>query len=267
MNEHSSSTPSAVSGALLASGFPFQTAVARIVKSADGWRILAEEVPWRDIGGEDRFLDIVAVKHRFVVPIECKKTQKEFLTFLQPDDTDHDVNRARCIYLTQIQDSTKRMELFCGDWMLIPKSSESRFCVVATSSSGKDQRLLERDAQQLIRGTDAYARRFKADFKVEQIPESDRPFVPIIVTNAELFVAQYSSTDVSVETGQFQTPLPATVQPVPWVRFRKAFSASGKDVGDRTLFVVRASELATWLAKLEFAGTDKPDDAGKMHIP
>lgn len=56
-------------------------------------------------------------------------------------------------------------ELFCRDWRLSPKSAESAFCVVSTSASGKDQRLLERDAQLLVHATDAYAKRYKADFK------------------------------------------------------------------------------------------------------
>src|SRR5260221_8661132 len=240
------SAPQAAISALLASGFPFQTAIARIVRHAPYCKVIHEEFPWRDIGGEDRFLDIVATKHRFVVTIECKKTQKEILTFLQPGGVAGDVNRTRCLYLSQIQDSTGRVELFCSDWMLIPKSTESLFCVVSTSASGKDQRLLERDAQLLIRGTEAYARRFKADFKVKQFPEDDRPIVPIVVTNAELFVADYEASDVSLETGQLPVPSPAKLNPVPWVRLRKAFSTGASDVGDRTVFVVRAGALEKW---------------------
>lgn len=266
MTDDQFTPPQAAINALLASGFPFQTAIARIVRQVSDCQVICEEFPWRDAGGDDRFLDIVAAKHRFIVTIECKKTQKEILTFLQPGGVDHDVNRARCLYLTQIQDSTKRIELFCSDWMLIPKSTESKFCVVSTSASGKDQRLLERDARLLIRGTEEYGRWLKADFKVKHVPEIDRPIIPLIVTNAELLVADFDTADVSLETGQLPAPSSAKLLRVPWVRLRKAFSTGGKDLGDRTVFVVRADKLVEWLARLEFAGSENPAEDGKIYF-
>jgi len=253
-------------GALLASGFPFQTAVSQIVRQATDWDVSAEEFPWRDESGTDHFLDLVGAKYFFVVTIECKKTQKEVLTFLQPGGVNGDVIRKRCLYLTQIQDSTRRMELFCSDWRLSPKSAESAFCVVSTSASGKDQRLLERDAQLLVRATDAYAKRYKVDFKVTHNPEHDRVIVPIIVTNARLLVAEYDAGAVSLETGQLPISSASNLVEVPWVRFRKALTTSARDVGDRTVFIVRATELVAWLKGLEFAGKPVPESEGRVHI-
>lgn len=219
-----SETPHAVMNALLASGFPFQTAVARVIRQFHGYTLAGEEVPWRDETGTDHFLDLVARRGRVMLPVECKKTQKEMLTFLRPGPAESDVNRSRCLYLTQIQDSTRRMELYCSDRQLMPKSPESAFCVVSTSDSGKDQRMLERDAQLLMRATDAYALRFKRDLR-PQFPEPDFLFLPLLVTNAKLFVADYDPADVSLDTGQFAMPLPVTASPVRWVRFRKAPSS------------------------------------------
>lgn len=251
--------------ALLASGFPFQTAVAGIIRATPNWTLAHEEFSWRDAGGEDRFLDIVARWHRFVVAIECKKTQKDLFTFLQPGGINGDVIRARCLYLTQIHDSTQRMELFTGEWTVSPKSAESMFCVVSTSASGKDQRLLKRDAGMLVRATDAYARQFKADYAKKGNSKQDHTILPVIVTNAELFVAEYKTSDISLESGQLPEPLPSPLQPVPWVRFRKAFGGS-KDLGDRTVFVVRAVELSKWLQKLDFAGVDAASETGRAHF-
>jgi hypothetical protein len=169
------------------------------------------------------------------------------------------------MYLNQILDTERRMELYCSDWWFMPKSAESVFCVVITSSSGKDRRLLERDAQLLVRGTNAYAQRFKRDFKVNQSLEPDRPILPVIVTNAKLFTAEYEPADVSLDTGQLPVPQPAKLSPVPWIRFRKAFTSGGKDAGDRTVFVVSAPELATWLGKLEITAAG-PSEEGKVHI-
>lgn len=264
MADQNPEKPQAVINALMASGFPFQTAIARVVSQAPRCNLIAEEFPWRDEIGGDQFLDLVAMKPPFfVVTVECKKTQKEILTFLQPDRGNGDAICVRCVYLTHIQDSTKRLELFCSDWQLKPKSAESAFCVVSTSDSGKDQRMLERDAQRIVRGTDAYAQRYKREPK--EVSQFDTLIVPVIVTNAKLFVAQYDPGDVSLETGQFPVPLPATLSPVQWVRFRKAFTSGGRDVGDRTVFVVNATALATWLDKLDII-KQTPED-GKVHIP
>jgi hypothetical protein len=265
MVDQSPETPQAAINALMASGFPFQTAVARVVQQVPRCELIAEEFPWRDEISGDQFLDLVVRKDSFIVAVECKKTQKEILIFLQPGDGNGDVICARCVYLNQIQDSTKRMELFCSDWRLRPKSAESMFCVVSTSDSGKDQRMLERDAHRIVSGTDAYALRYIKDFKVKQDPEPDTLIVPLIVTNARLFVAQYNPADIDLETGQFPLPLPATLSPVSWVRFRKAFTSGSRDVGNRTVFVVRATALATWLGKLDM--TQTTPEGVKVHIP
>lgn len=264
MADQNSESQKSVVNALLSSGFPFQTAVAGLVRSLPECKVIFEEFPWRDERGEDRFLDLVVIRHRFVVTIECKKTQKDILTFLQPGRIDGDINRARCLYLTQIKDSTKRMELCCGDWLLMPKSAESKFCVVSTSNSGKDQRLLERDAQLLVRGTDAYARHYKKSFNIEHDPETDRPILPVLVTNAEIFLGGYNPSEVSLDSGQL-TPNEAALSHVEHVRFRKAFSTSEKDIGDRTVFIVRASKLGEWLAKLDFVET-LPSREGRVFI-
>jgi hypothetical protein len=251
--DQDSATRQAAINALLASGFPFQTAITKVVCDVPDCRIEAEEFPWRDDTGADRFLDLVVRKHNLIVTIECKKTQKEIYTFLQPLHPDatgqRTVIRSRCLYVSQIQDSSKRWELFCGDWDINPESPESAFCVVATSDSGKDQRLLEKDAQLLVRGTDAFGRHLKAE-RTKPLEEPDRVVVPVIVTNAKLFKANYDPNDVSLDTGQLLM-LQHKISTVEWIRFRKAFTAANRDVGARTVFVVAATSLQTFLHDLD----------------
>lgn len=266
MTEKTNDIPESVIGALLSSGFPFQTAVAKVAHQAQACNIVAEEWPWRDNAGTDQFLDLVVTKGFFVLPIECKKTKKESLTFLQPGGADSDEIRARCLYLAQIRDSTKRMELYCGGWNFSPKSAESAFCVVSTSDTGKDQRLLERDVQRLIRGTDAYALHFKREFQVKEDPELDRFIIPVLVTNAKLFIAEYDPAAVSLDTGQFTMPPAAKISPVSWVRFRKAFTSGHIDLGHRTVFVVSANALTTFLNKLDHIRTI-PSEGDSIQIP
>jgi hypothetical protein len=153
MADQDSVPKQAVQNALLASGFPFQTAISEIATQVPRCKLIAEEFPWRDDAGVDRFLDLILYEGNFILTIECKKTQKEIFTFLQPAELlERDHVRARCLFLNQIQDSTKWLELFCGDWDIKPKSRESQFCVVSTSDSGRDQRMLEKVAQLLMPG-------------------------------------------------------------------------------------------------------------------
>jgi len=261
--------PSAVFGALQASGFPFQTAVEHGIRTAINWKVLAVEVPWTDPSGADQFLDLVARSGQYTIGVECKKTQKETLTFLLPQEARATtVDRAWLLYADQIRDSTRRWEPFRGLWRVGPASFESSFCVVSTSGSGKDQRLLERDVGRLILGTDAYAQRARRGIPVSAADELGWPFVPVLVTNAPLYVARYEPTDVSLDTGEFASP-PTNVDAVPWVRFRKSFPSSGRlDLGERTAFVVTATRLAEFLVELgETISGQPPPGAPRTHLP
>ena len=210
MSESTPSVPDAVRASLQNSGFPFQTAVTHAVaaKAREGWAVYASEFPWQSLDGETRFLDLVAALNAsFYLAIECKRTRKEIFTFLRPvglSDTGP-VERFRCLHAEQVQDSTKRLEVFCEEWALHPRSTESEFCVVSTSDSGKDQRLLERDAGLLVNAADALADTLRGRF----VPDMDAPAIvsqlvlPVIVTNAPLYSARYRPTDISLESGQF----------------------------------------------------------------
>lgn len=263
-DQNQDEVPQAAIGALLASGFPFQTTVASVVERLEWWKVVSEEFPWRDDLARDQFLDLVASDGQFVVTIECKKTQKETMTFLQPRATAADITRARILQMEQILDSTKRMELFSADRNLSPVSHESQFCVVSTSEKGKDQRLLEVDARRLVRATDSFATHYKDEFKIERDPEPELFFLPVIVTNAELFIAIYDPSYVSLETGQFGKPDQMDIRAVDWVRFRKSFTPyGGKDSGARTVFVVTAKSLVAFLGQLHLVD---PSVFGKAHF-
>jgi len=230
--------------ALVASGFPFQTAVSQVIRRS-AYTLVAEEIPWRDDAGNDQFLDLVAEKNRLTLTIECKKTQKETLTFLRPNHSGRNTSDAHCFRFSHTQLSAGRMKLLCDRQFLTPQSPESSFCVVSTGE--KDQRLIERDAQRLLRGTQAYA----AHRNRPNNPIEERLFVPVLVTNAKLSVADYLTDDVSLETGQFSMPPNVEVIPKQWVRFRKSFTSSGDDFGDRTVFVVAATAFEEFLVHLD----------------
>ena len=202
------SKPGALDSALLASGFPFQTAVEAIIAKAPRWEVMAREYPWVHPDGT-QFLDIVAQADRITVGIECKKTTKENYVFLLPGgSTPKETGAARLLAAEQIRDSNPRWELYVEQWHIAPTSHESAFCVVANiDAKGGTQRLVERDAGLLLLGTDAYARRTVRDIPTDSRDKPRRPFLPLLVTNAPLFVAPYPEGDVSLESGEF-TNLP-----------------------------------------------------------
>jgi hypothetical protein len=261
--------PSVVAAALRGSGFPFQTAVAHAVRATSGWSVDASEYPWHDPAGGDQFLDLVITNGKLFLTVECKKTTKETLTFLRPlgHSNTGELADCRCLHAVQIQDSTKRVEIYCEEWALWPQSFQSEFCVVSTSQSGRDQRLLERDASLLIRATEAFAHDYREHFQPQQNTtfQPTLLFVPIIVTNAPLYAARYKPSVIPLDTGEFAAP-PDEIQKVPWVRFRKAFTTEGgRDLGDRTIFVVSAPEFSEFLSLLELDPV-QPEEGGRVHL-
>lgn len=115
-----------------------------------------------------------------------------------------------------------------------------------------------RDVQPLLRATDAYVRR--AARAPERIPDpvprlTDTPVLAVLVTNAKIFVADYDPTAVSIETGAFGGHADAGIVPADVVRFRKAFLAHrDRDLGARTVLVVRATAFASLLQQLHSEG-------------
>jgi len=73
--------------------------------------------------------------------------------------------------------------------------------------------------------------------------QPERLIIPAVVTNAKLFNANYDPKSVSLDTGLLPTQPQPDISPVKWIRFRKAFTAASRDVGDRTVFIIAAAEL------------------------
>lgn len=230
-----------------------ERAVAHVLNPSIGWWVYATEYPWQTLDGDSQFLDIVAQNEVMYLCIECKKTRKEALVFLRPlgQLNTGSVLPFRCLRATPIRELKERLELFCENWDMNPASTESEFCVVSTSESGRDQRMLERDASFVVRATEAFAHDFRERFKTGDPLSSTCLFLPIVVTNAPIYTARYRPIEVSLETGEFLQPA-HEIERVSWVRFRKAFtSESGPDLGDRSVFVIEASSLIEFLKGLK----------------
>ncbi len=267
MTERAGPRIEGISDAVAASGFPLQSAVARLIRTTYPYELVHEEYPWANGAGVAQFLDIIARHGSAVFPIECKKTETQSWVFLLPDE-DADMNgvhRFRAVFTKQIADSTRRVELYCGDWTLEPASDEAMFCVVSARSRSGSERRIEPDVQLLLGATDDYAIAVRRGFKPGRMDELDTPYVPILVTTAPLYVAQYNSQDIPLESGRLELK-PSAVREVPWVRFRKTFVAGvPREVGERTIMVVTACRLADFLVSLKIPLPQYPQNS--VHIP
>jgi hypothetical protein len=203
----------------------------------------------------DNFLDIVAIKGRCILTVECKKTGHEIFTFLLPlGGASTGLVDDFCGVQVQYTSEGARINFNLDPpkmWKIEPRSCSSEFCVVGSGKAGKEQgRLLERDASLLVRATDFFA----ADQReLSKLPDEKLPRVllPVIVTNAEIYTACYKPTDVSLKTGEFEGK-PEELKAAQWVRFSKSFTADrGHDVGQRSIFVVDAMSFGDFLEKLE----------------
>jgi hypothetical protein len=111
--------------------------------------------------------------------------------------------------------------------------------------------MLEGDARQVVLAANAYATTMRSKDQYQANLDVDRPFIPLIVTNASLFVASYDSRNVSLESGQFISQ--PDVAPVKWVRFRKAFTSDGNvNTEEQTVLVVAAVHLPELLGLLNW---------------
>jgi hypothetical protein len=236
----------AVSNALLRSGFPFQIAVRTAISSL-GWRVGEEEFPWRDPSGKDEFLDMVASPpseaQEVLATIECKKTTKESYIFLLPPENQRRTRRISAVGSRLIADSNPRLMLQVGAYDADPDSVDVDFCVVS-SRAGTTERLLEKDAQKLIRGTDAFARAYRDRLTKAQNHLKACLFIPVLITNAQLYVAPFDPAKVvSLTTGTFVNG-PPDAKPIDFVRFRKAFVSGARgQPSERTIFVVNVDTL------------------------
>lgn len=269
MTTPNSEIPDYVLTALQCSGFPFQTAVQHFINSSNGWTLHTSEYPWQTSHGDEQFLDLVAIKEGLFLTIECKKTRKDSFTFLLPLGLSNTgaVEEFRRLYAKQGSKESNKLEVFCGERAFLPGSTVSEFCVVSTSESEKDQRLLERDAGLIVHGTEAFAQDFQQRFRHECDPASlaEHFFVPVIVTNAPIYIARYKPPDVSLESGEFSVT-PSDIKKVAWVRFRKAFTSDrGPDLGHRSVFVVHAASFGEFLEQVKLAPT-QPANTAAVHF-
>lgn len=244
---------------LNASGYAFQLAIESAVRAASGrleWRIVGREHPWGaadDLG----FADIVLTCGNLYMVVECKRTRDAAWLFLMPDDKQLSRSHAKVAWVST-RPHRKALAGW-GDVQIDPRSPESDFCAVRGQGE-KDRPMLERVAAQVVAAADGLC----VDLiSLHEQSEKSKVVIPVIVTNADLLVAQFDPAKMDLSAGEVAD---AHFSAVPHVRFRKTLGPSSADLdyepqelrdlaegSVRTVFVVRADAFTKWLGELEIS--------------
>ena len=237
------------------SGFPFQTAVAAAIRSLGPFTV-EEEVAWQDGEGSHKFLDMVASIEQVRLCIECKAMRNDKLVFLLP----RNANRAQTadvygIILGRLQDHTRRPVAWYGVCQTKPLTPQSIYCVVLGKKTG-ESRLIEKEAQPLVQGTEEYARDRCRQFRPEEHQPQTVMCIPVLFTTASLFIAEYDPLSISLKDGIYQAH-EEHIQSAQFVRFTKEFTSYGSE---RTRLRTVIIAQATYLEELV-------RDLGNMRVP
>lgn len=219
-----------------------QTAIANACRQSGAFQDVLEEVAWRDRDGTDRFIDMVAITDRAHFLIECKKSEKEQLVFLLPSDLDGQHSRYHlwCTALEALKPPL-RPAIYWAKATSNLDSPHSAYCVTQQASGSQlASRLLERDVQPLVRGTDVYAIDRYRTIRLSH-EHSSIALLPVLVTTAPMFVAEYDPAAISMEDGIFKAKK-TDMRAVNYLRFTKEFTTTFRhQARRRTVLVVQSS--------------------------
>lgn len=239
------------------SGFPFQLRVVEEIRGNPGpfgWEVLAYEHFWKDEdSGRSGFADIIAGYGMVRLVIECKRGTDATWLFLVPRRAPMEVLRAKCLCPLWLKDHGYHSEW--ADLTVVPTSPEPEFCIV--KGQADKEPMLERTASQLVEATQAIA---KEEAELQKASSGDSwIYIPMIVTTASLQVGRFDPMAVDLDRGILSAAA-TDCQPVPFLRFRKAFSgphgftqatrlSEAQKENERTVFVVQANALGGLLER------------------
>lgn len=246
------------------SGFPLQIAIERAVQESSnihGWSVRHTEHAWSNsLYQQNGFIDLVLQdqhKSTFLV-VECKRFRQAAWLFMHSSGETKQRKHAKS-WVSQYSDG--RMTHFNWyDVAIDPASPEAMFCAVIGQSATDRSTLLERIGAEVVASTEALANE-ERDFRPDGY-QSIRFYFSVIVTTAELKIAQFDPNVISLADGTIPD---AEFETVPFVRFRKQLSMrpvnlspkdyeSGMDLSNSrqdTVFVVRADALVDFLQRFD----------------
>jgi hypothetical protein len=254
-----------------ASGFLFQLRVEHEIQASRDkhkWKIVAREHRWVDReSGAEGFIDLVLGASRYRMAVECKRVRDANWVFLAQEGSLDTVEKARLLW-TYRGDSLQAMAAW-DDLRAHPQSVESPFCMVRGQGE-KDTSMLERLSGILLRSLEALAQQ-ELQLPPQHSFVNHHVYIPLIVTTAELRVCRFSLEEIDLETGQLAEDK-AEFQTVSFLRFRKGLATNlapkeppnnleqANQQSERTIFIVQAKKLSSFLQQFELAPWDTFDN-------
>ena len=245
-----------------ASGFPLQIGISNVVNKSSQWQVLLEEHPWcMDETGSEGFIDLVVVNRisQFeTLVIECKRVRQTAWVFLLPKFPSLHRSVAT-IFGSQLADS-KWTHFGWEDWQADPVTYQTPYCAIPGQEQGR-KNLLERTASELVFSVEALANQERGLQQEKGADNFSRVYIPVIVTTAQLFVAEFDPSKISLDDGCLPKDTPFSE--VSFIRYSKSLttfaeSASANSIGEfhaaseRTIFIVTALKFEEFLTQYEF---------------
>ncbi len=287
MTNEAASKPHDLRAQINRSGLVFQLAVEWAIRARErehGWRVLSSEHAWQTKDGRSGYADLVLAKddapYGQRIVIECKRRQEKNWFFLCPrEETTQPIEGVKALFALVMKRRTPsptssfpslRLEVDWDERRLHPASHQARFC-----TREKDE-LLEATARNLLLATEAVAEEELA-LEAKRKQFSITHYLPMIVTNAPLFVCRFDASDLALLDGLL-TGGSEEFEEVAFLRLRKTFALPstseqlvGTDLGDlnsdreQTMLIASARHINEVLDDLRFVG-DSPPWSKVKHI-
>jgi len=246
---------------LNASGFLFQEAVehelqTKIIQPGSMWKIIGREHKWtHQSSGDEGYIDLLLDTGTVLLVIECKRV-KDGVWLFPVNKLSNPNDKGRMLWTHK---GKGKVVVNWHNFTVTPKSHEAMFCVVRGHGEGQIP-MLERIASELLLSVEALAQQ-DLDLKRDSKTSKARIVVPLIITNADLYVSRYSPDDISLSTG---LTTDVDYEPVSLIRFRKSL-ASGIQIdsrpsdlqtankySERTVFIMNSNDLTSVFNNFDF---------------
>lgn len=215
------------------SGFPFQIGLRKEIErtsGSHGWKADIGEHRWnhRELQ-ESGYIDLV-LKHEqyiFTILVECKRMREGNWIFLTPEGSSSNCSRLSAFHTAQGRpqegkaDGSANDACWWDDADFSPDSPEAEFCVM----KGQDERnpMLERIADGLLPAVEAVGAEYLTLNSRANYSGENQLFLPVIVTNAELWTATCDPSNISMKNGELEADK-CSFASVSSIRFRKSLS-------------------------------------------
>jgi hypothetical protein len=189
------------------SGFPFQMAVTHQITQSrltHGWRIAAEEHPWKHPDSAcDGFADQILQHERYATfraVCECKRFKnKGKWAFLKSPDQASDTGLMSVFWVYGLPNQ----KTDCGwiDFPVTPDSPQTSFCVLLNDNDRRT--MFERISDDLLPSIEAIGLEEMSLIQSQPgTPWEIRFYLPVVITNALLYTASFDPAMLDMNSGE-----------------------------------------------------------------